>query len=227
MSNSTTTHRVKRSTPPRLFYQGRHREAFPYLMEDFQKRCAYSMQHITRAGGPRNMEVDHFNPNHKKDYFQEYSNLFLATGHCNGWKSDRWPTNKDRDLHFRFLDCTKDPDYGVHIFEDPDTHEVVGVTNEGRYHVRNCDLNAPHFIKERTERAAYWETLENTAMTSKVPFPLPPVFDKLFQDLQHVVGEMIPPIPYLSGEALEKRRAKRRERDRILQGSVVHTSAMP
>jgi hypothetical protein len=64
-------------------------------------------------------------------------------------------------------------------------------------------------------------------MTSKVPFPLPPVFDKLFQDLQHVVGEMIPPIPYLSGEALEKRRAKRRERDRILQGSVVHTSAMP
>ena len=41
------------------------------------------MQHISRTGGPKNMEVDHFNPNHKKDYFQEYSNLFLATNPFN------------------------------------------------------------------------------------------------------------------------------------------------
>lgn len=185
------------------------------------------MQHISKAGGPRNMQVDHFNPNHKKDYFQEYWNLFLATGHCNGSKSDRWPTNKERSQGWRFLDCTKESDYGIHIFEDPDTHEVVGITNEGRYHVRNCDLNAPHFIKERTERAAYRETLNNTAMTLRVPFPQTPVVVKLFQDLHHVVDEMIPPIPYLSGEALEERRAKRRERDRILQGSIIHTSAIP
>src|SRR5580693_3085136 len=181
MSNSTNIPRVKRSTPTRLFYHGRHREAFPYLMVDFQARCAYSMQHISRAGGPRNMEVDHFNPKHKPDCLQEYSNLFLSAGHCNNAKSDYWPTNKDRAQGGRFLNCTKEQDYGEHILEDPDTHEVVGVTPAGRFHVLNCDLNAPHFIDERTKRAGYWQTLSNTAITTKTPFPLPPIVGQLYQ----------------------------------------------
>lgn len=180
-------------------------------MADFQKRCAYSMQHISRASGPRNMQVDHFNPNLKQEYFQEYSNLFLSTSHCNGSKSDRWPTNKERDNGSRFLDCTKEIDYGVHIFEDPDTHELVGVTPPGRYHVLNCDLNAPQFIDERTKRARYWEVLGGTPITSLKSFSLPPGLSELLQ----VVEEMIPPIPYLSGEALERRRAKRREREAL------------
>src|ERR1035441_6280578 len=95
MSNSTTF-RVKRNTPNRLFTRHTCRDAWPFLMADFQERCAYSMQHISRAGGPRNMQVDHFNPHLKKKVFQNYSNLFLSTSHCNGSKSDRWPTNKDR-----------------------------------------------------------------------------------------------------------------------------------
>ena len=195
-------------------------------MLDFQKRCAYSMQHISRAGGPRNMEVDHFNPNRKPDYFQEYSNLFLSTGHCNNAKSDRWPTNKDQDQGLRFLNCTKEQDYGEHILEDPDTHEVVGVTPAGRFHVLSCDLNAPHFIEERTKRAGYWQSLRNTPITTKTPFPLPQIVSQLYQDLLGVANEMIPPIPYLSGQALADRRAKRQQRDLFLRGDVIQTSAM-
>ena len=219
MSNSTKTPRVNRSTPPRLFYHGRHREAFPYLMVDFQQRCAYSMQHISRAGGPKNMQVDHFNPNHKPDYFQEYSNLFLATGHCNGSKSDRWPTNKERNKGVHYLNCTKEMDYGVYIFEDPDTHEVVGVTPAGRYHVLSCDLNAPHFITERTKRAGYWVTLNNTPAHART--------SDIYQSMFGIVNEMIPPIPYLSGQALVDRRAKRLKRDSLSRGSIIQTSAMP
>jgi hypothetical protein len=62
------------------------------------------------------MQVDHFNPNLKKNFLQDYVNLFLSTSHCNGSKSDRWPTNKERAKGWRFLDCTKEIDYGVHIF---------------------------------------------------------------------------------------------------------------
>lgn len=207
MSNSTTF-RVKRNPPVRLFTRHTYRDAWPFLMSDFQKRCAYSMQHISRAGGPRNMQVDHFNPNLKKKYFHEYSNLFLSTSHCNGAKSDRWPTNRERANNWRFLDCTKEIDYGAHILEDPDTHELVGVTPEGRYHVLNCDLNSPHFIEERTKRAEYWTTLHNMPV-SMDSLSLP----KELRQLLQVLEEMIPIIPYLSGEALERHRQKRRERD--------------
>ena len=210
MSNSTTS-RVKRNTPARIFTKHNYRDAWPYLMTDFEGRCAYSMQHISRASGRRNMHIDHFNPHHKKEYIQEYSDLFLSTSHCNGSKSDRWPTNKERrDLGWRFLDCTKERDYGVHIFEDPDTHEVVGVTRAGRYQVLNCDLNAPQFIEERKDRAECWKTLRSKPIFS-ADFSIPPPLLLI----KNIVEKMIPEIPYLSGEALERRRAKRRERNAL------------
>ena len=157
------------------------------------------------------MEVDHFNPNKKSDYIQEYLNLFLATRHCNGAKRDRWPTNRDRKLGARFLNCCRETDYGVHIFEDPDTHEVVGVTPEGRYHVRNCDLNAPHLVEERLERANLWRLLEERPFQIKSGFTLP----EEFRALKGVAEKMIPKIPFLSGEALEMRRARTRALDAL------------
>jgi hypothetical protein len=67
-------------------------------------------------------------------------------------KSNQWPTNKERANGIRFLNCCKEIEYGIHIFEDPDNHEVVGITSAGRYHVDACDLNADHFTKERKKR---------------------------------------------------------------------------
>jgi hypothetical protein len=152
------------------------------------------------------MEVDHFNPHKRNDSIQEYENLFLATHHCNNAKRDRWPTNKDRLLGVRFLNCCKETDYGVHIFEDPDTHELVGVTPEGRYHVRNCDLNAPHFVNERADRANLLNLLEAQPVQISQGFSLPNEAQMLFD----IVDKMIPKIPYLSGKALEKHRARRK-----------------
>jgi hypothetical protein len=161
------------------------------------------MQHTYRAGGKTNMEVDHFNPNKKADLIQYYNNLFLASSHCNRAKRDRWPTNKDRKLGIRFLNCCKEADYGTHIFEDPDTHEVVGVTSEGKYHVRNCDLNAPHLVQERAERADLWRVLNAQPMRLKQGWALPEE-TKL---LRGAVERMIPRIPSLSGKHLAKQRA--------------------
>jgi hypothetical protein len=150
------------------------------------------------------MEVDHFNPHKKKDSIQQYTNLFLATRHCNGAKRDRWPTNTERQQGARFLNCCDETDYDEHILEDPDTHEVVGVTPEGKYHVRNCDLNAPHLVEERAERARLWRLLEAQPMYLKtVGWALP----EQAQALKDIAEKMIPRIRCLSGAALEKRRA--------------------
>ena len=144
------------------------------LAEDFQERCAYSMQHTYRAGGRACMDIDHFNPRKKMDPIQQYGNLFLATRHCNGAKRDRWPTGQDRQAGIRFINCCEEMDYGVHIFEDPDTHEVVGVTPAGKYHVRNCDLNAPHLLEERTERARLRRLIQDQPIHVKKAWSLPP-----------------------------------------------------
>ncbi|HZQ46073.1 MAG TPA: hypothetical protein VFC07_03600 [Verrucomicrobiae bacterium] len=186
------------------------------MMLDFQERCAYSMQHINRASGKRNMQVDHFNPHLKKLPIQEYSNLFLSTSHCNGAKSDRWPKNRDKREHgIRFLDCTKEVDYGVHILEDPDTHELVGMTPAGRYHVTGCDLNAPQFVQERAQRAKCWEFIRSKAFSGSES--LPPEI----QLMKEIAEKMIPEIEFLSGEALEKHREKRRERDKLVADDMA------
>lgn len=164
------------------------------------------MQHTARAGGPKCMEVDHFNPNRKRDSIQNYSNLYPATRHCNGAKRDRWPKGKDRAAGMRFLDCCKEADFGLHIFEDPDTHELVGVTPPGKYHVRACDLNAPHLVNERRQRAEALRFLSSPLkikMTKDWDLPEPAA------QLQEFVREMIPPIPYLTGPELEKQRQRR------------------
>lgn len=152
------------------------------------------------------MEVDHFNPKRKNDPIQQYTNLFLSTRHCNGAKRDRWPSKKDRQLGARFLNCCLEADYGLHIFEDPDTHALVGVTPEGRYHVRNCDLNAPHLVEERAERAKLWRLLDAQPLRIKQGWSLP----NEAQALRVAVETMIPRIPYLSGATLENYRARKK-----------------
>jgi hypothetical protein len=180
--------------------------AWDCLALDFDQRCAYSLTHTYRLGR-KSMEVDHFNPHKKNDIIQEYKNLFPASHHCNNAKRNRWPTNKDQRLGIRFLNCCKETDYGVHIFEDPDTHELVGVTTEGIYHVRNCDLNASQFVNERVERAELWNLLEADSLQIKKGLSLP---QAVIDTMKAMAEKMIPKIPYLSGDALEKQRARKK-----------------
>jgi HNH endonuclease len=205
MSISTKPRIIRKHFPQKKIRRTAYREVWDELILDFEERCAYSMQHIHRAGGKKCMEVDHFNPKRKRDFVQDYSNLFLATRHCNGAKRDQWPRPSEQKLGMRFLNCCEETDYGVHIFEDPDSHELVGVTPQGRFHIRACDLNAPHLVAERAERTELWQMLSQEAVRLKQGWVLPVEFEAL----KTIAEKMIPRISYLTGPQLEKHRARK------------------
>ena len=148
------------------------------------------MQHVQRAGGKKCMEVDHFQP--KGGNRHHYINLFPATRHCNGAKSQTWPTAAQQRAGLRLLNPCKEVDYGVHIFENPHTYELEGVSPAGRFQIFVCDLNAEHLVRERRERAEIRAALRETP--AYVVGSLPG-FVGCLTALQEQVSYMIPPIP--------------------------------
>jgi hypothetical protein len=179
--------------PSKQLRRHTYRDAKPDLMQDFDGRCAYSMQHASRAGGARCMEVDHFDPRLKRNKIQQYANLMLASRHCNGAKSDTWPTSEQALRGVRLINPCLEHDYGVHIVEDPETHELVEVTPPGRYQILVCDLNAPHLVLERTQRAQLRQRLASM-LTWRRGTNLRDVLG-LLTALEQIVDRMIPPIP--------------------------------
>jgi len=166
--SSAPAPRVRRKhDPDRTFSRAGYRKARQLLREDFQNRCAYSMLHEDFAGGAGAMNIDHFDPRRKSDFLQRYDNLFWASRECNGRKHKHWPTDEQQLLGIRFLDCTKELDYGVHIFEDPRSNEVWGATPAGRYHVRILNLNASVFVRLRKLRAIAAQALRGTLVQLK------------------------------------------------------------
>lgn len=137
------------------FRRTTYSKAKPYLIEDIGARCAYSMLHEEQMGGDTCLEVEHFDPRRKKDKVQKYVNLLLSSRHCNLKKSAKWPTKEQEAKGIHFIDPTVELDYGKHIYEDPDTHEVFGVTPAGRWQVLQMDLNAGFLIRKRKERAEW------------------------------------------------------------------------
>lgn len=159
------------------------------LRRDFHDCCAYSMQHMSRAGGLIGMEVDHFDPRRKNDVIQDYENLFLASGHCNRFKGDYWPTEVELAVGIRLLNPCQEQDYGEHIFEDPTSHELVGTTVPGRNQIVRCDLDAPHFLDERRERSEILSAIKRAEDLT------PKSSNELSERLRKVVSLMIPEIP--------------------------------
>ena len=187
--------RVRRGEPPkgRLNSKNYRRRALPALLRDFERRCAYSLRHEQQAGGLTHMEVDHFNPTLPGRLGNKYSNLFLSTRHCNLKKHAYWPTPADQKKGIRFLNCCEEMDYGVHIFENPETHELVGVTPAGRYHIIACDLNADHLVTERRERSLLRALLTRTVAIVRPTADLGSLRASL-KLLGSIVDRMIPPI---------------------------------
>ena len=163
--------RVKKSNPRITFTASNYRKkALPYLMRDFECRCAYSLIHIDNAGGERCMEVDHFKP--KKKFSRRphvYSNLMLASRHCNGSKGDEWPSKELRDKGFKFINPCKEQDYGKHIFEDIETGMLIATSNQGWYQIEKCDLNAEHLVKQRLQRTKLRTILEGKKNIFTIP----------------------------------------------------------
>jgi hypothetical protein len=133
--------RVKRvASLNKKFKRYKYGKAIDDLMVDFDGRCAYSMQHHSRAG---KLEVDHFDPRLKKDLWHHCDNLFPASRHCNGIKGDTWPTKHEEQEGCRFLNPCLEQDYGEQIFERPDNHLLVGTTPAARWHIRVCGIECP------------------------------------------------------------------------------------
>ncbi len=151
------------------------------------------MQHSSTLG-VKTMEVDHFNPRLPERLRDQYRNLYLASRHCNNSKRQYWPTVGQMKEGIRFLDCCREWDYGAHIFEDPVTHRVNGVTPAGKYHVRMCDLNAPHFIAERRIRSQLRLVLTSSpAIIHDLAKGLE--VTNLLDLLDEITERLIPPIP--------------------------------
>jgi len=147
--------RVKRGKPPLThspLKKTTYRKCLPELKRDFKKRCAYCMRSLARSAD-REMQVDHFNPRKKNKKIQAYSNLFLSDAHCNGTKSDIWPSKEQQAKGLHLLNCCEEYDYGNVIFEDSETHELVGTTPAAIYHIEVIDLNAQHLVDERRKRS--------------------------------------------------------------------------
>jgi hypothetical protein len=196
MSSYTNSRVVRGPAPSKQLTRRNYRKlALEPLRRDFDDRCAYSCQHSSRAGGLKCMEIDHFDPRKKDKYYQEYANFFLATRHCNGSKRDIWPSRSEQTQGLRYLNPCREQDYGVHIFEDPKTHLLVGVTPAGRYHIRMCDLNADHFVTERRDRSEIWELL-HSAFTMKRN-QVPQMDPELVGALRKQAEQMIPKFPHL------------------------------
>lgn len=112
------------------------------------------------------MDVDHHNPTLPESTRNRYENLYLASRHCNGKKSDHWPTPAQRKLGIRFLDPCAEIDYGQLLFEDPDSFEIWGESPAARYHIRILDLNAPHLVEERRNRFQMWRLYSDPSIVT-------------------------------------------------------------
>ena len=178
--------RVTRGPAPRVkLTEKRYRKALPELRRDFGDRCAYCMKHLATES---EMQVEHFDPRQKKDKIQNYSNLFLAGAHCNGAKHDAWPTKEEQELGCRFLNCCEEQDYDGVIFEDPETHLLVGTSVAARYHIETIDLNDPGLVAERKKRFQ----IAKTILSLKERVLKDPSAQKLLDDLAAQLKDFIP-----------------------------------
>jgi len=191
MSSTSKQVRVIRKDPGiKLTRNNYRKKALPYLLVDFDNRCAYSMEKLFTL-----LEVDHFNPNLKKDLIQKYENLFPASRHCNKNKRATWPSKKMMQQGIRFLDCTKESDYGTCIFEDLESHKLIGTTPAAKWHILQLDLNAPFLIKHRKERADLHQIIKNCFVRLRTPIDKSKPFFDLIKEIRKKLDDMIPQIP--------------------------------
>lgn len=195
MSNSEVPRLVRRARPKQQFARTKYRNALPLLLEEFEGRCVYSGQHWKRAGGIKCLEVDHYDPRLKKRPKQDYYNLLLATRHCNGAKGEFWPTPSELAQGLYVINPCRETDYGHHVFEDPRHHRLWGATPTGIWHIRRLDLNAPHLVCERRDRAEIWRLLRQQYGVALRPGVSLNQFSQEMMPLWEVLQAMIPEWP--------------------------------
>lgn len=137
------------------------------LIKCYNGRCGYSAIHMKHLGGIKSMEVDHFNPEVKKQKRQKYSSFVLSSRHCNGSKSNTWPTKAQQLRGIKLLNPRRDKDYWEHFEIKDSTGELTGITPAGIFHIEICDLNAEHLCDLRKESIASKKLLNSPAIRKK------------------------------------------------------------
>ena len=168
MARASSKPRLERIKSAETQYpRTKYRQALGPLLRETNDRCGYSLQHVLDLGR-KSMEVDHFNPTLRHPFRNRHGNLIAASRHCNGAKSDTWPTEEERREGLYLINPYEEADYGKHIVEDPGTGELIGKTTTGRWHIEILDLNADHLIQKRLDRTRLNRTFLMAAMASGV-----------------------------------------------------------
>lgn len=161
MSNSLKPRVVRKHKTKQLFKATNYRKMLPFLLADFEQRCAYSMVHVLEIGTSQ-MHIDHHDPRKKRK--SPYTNLFPAYSICNGAKGNEWPSDELQKKGVRFLNPCDEADYDHQIFEDPETHDLIGTTPAADYHITMLDLNNPALVRQRMERSLFAKILSMPAV---------------------------------------------------------------
>jgi hypothetical protein len=175
----------------------KYRQALPSLLRETGERCGYSLQHVLDLGR-KSMEVDHFNPELRHPFRNRHGNLIAASRHCNGAKSDTWPSTEDREVGLYLINPYEEEDYGKHIIEDRATGSLRGKTVAGKWHIEILDLNAAHLVTKRLDRTLLRNTFLAAAMASGTDSTnelLGVVFAKLQEAQASMLPIMIPELP--------------------------------
>lgn len=193
MPRNKRTPRIHRGSAPRgvrLTEWHLREKIFPHLLEVFGHRCAYSQRHNLLTGTSC-LDLEHFNPTLTGKARNRYSNLMVGAHLTNMVKTDIWPTRMQRRKGIRFLNPCKEQDYGIHLFEDPVTHQIVSSTPAGRFHIVACNLNDESYV---------WERMTRANLRAQIPQPrilaMPPEeISHLASEVSRLVEVMIPHIP--------------------------------
>jgi hypothetical protein len=199
----------RRNTPSRIRKNKKQfrKDALPALLVDFGQRCAYCMSHSQYVGGDDAFKIDHFHPSSKGGSFTDYANLFLACDQCNMHKRDFWPNKVEQQQGARLLNCTKEADYDVLLFENANGEIVPNpVSKPAIYHSRVLRLNRVDLVKARIMRTRLVSRLKDKNRLAQMRLTLEKVNElvndvaELSQLINYLIPSIMPPASSVTDE---------------------------
>jgi len=124
------------------------------LRQRFGYRCGYCGVSESEVGSE--LTVDHYHPR-SLDAADEPDNWVYCCFACNTYKSDTWAPDSER----RILHPLKD-DLAQHTREGEDGR-LVGITETGRFHIAQLQLNRPPLVASRLARREHLRLTQQLA----------------------------------------------------------------
>jgi len=126
------------------------------LWEMQHKKCCYCEQEIPKEGHLK--AVEHFHPQSVyKEKRNDWKNLLLACAQCNGKKSDKFPTTKNKPLLIDPSDPSMDPEEHITFIVDERRVKEYGLPVErnnskrGRATIDVVGLDGTFYLRKRRD----------------------------------------------------------------------------